>query len=65
MREFEQLRTCYVDEIEVDHSPTIGMGRMRVSANRWCVMAETFQSLHNPGLTKTEDGWTICQSTQE
>jgi ketosteroid isomerase-like protein len=44
MRDFEQLRTCYVDEIEVDHSPTIGMGRMRISADRWCEMAEKFHS---------------------
>ncbi|WP_060711629.1 nuclear transport factor 2 family protein [Pseudonocardia sp. HH130629-09] len=44
MRDFARLRTCFVDEIEVDHSPTIGMGRMRVSADRWCELAEEFHS---------------------
>ena len=44
MREFDILRTCYVDEIEVDHSPTIGMGRMRISADRWCELARKFHS---------------------
>lgn len=34
--DFDLLRTCYGEEIEVDHSPTIGMGRMRVSADKWC-----------------------------
>ena len=43
-RDFELLRTCYVDEIEVDHSPTIGMGRMRISADRWCELARKFHS---------------------
>ncbi|WGF89967.1 nuclear transport factor 2 family protein [Marinivivus vitaminiproducens] len=42
--DFERLRTCYGDTIEVDHSPTIGMGRMRIPADRWCAMAETFHS---------------------
>ena len=44
MRDFVTLRTCYVDEIEVDHSPTIGMGRMRVTADTWCAMADKFHS---------------------
>ena len=43
-RDFARLRTCYVDEIEVDHSPTIGMGRMRISADRWCQLADKFHS---------------------
>jgi len=44
MRNFDLLRTCYIDEIEVDHSPTIGMGRMRISADRWCALARKFHS---------------------
>ncbi|MBP2299721.1 nuclear transport factor 2 family protein [Azospirillum picis] len=40
--DFDLLRTCYGDEIEVDHSPTIGMGRMRVSADKWCRLAKEF-----------------------
>jgi hypothetical protein len=36
MRNFDLLRTCYIDEIEVDHSPTIGMGRMRTEyCHQW------------------------------
>ncbi|WP_110693544.1 nuclear transport factor 2 family protein [Salinicola halophyticus] len=42
--DFKLLRTCYVDEIEVDHSPTIGMGRMRLSSDRWCDLADRFHS---------------------
>lgn len=44
MRDFARLRTCYVDEIEVDHTPTIGMGLMRISADRWCRLADRFHS---------------------
>ena len=44
MRDFKRLRTCYTDEIEVDHSPTIGMGRMKISADKWCEMADKFHS---------------------
>lgn len=44
MRDFDLLRTCYVDEIEVDHSPTIGMGRMRIKADTWCELARKFHS---------------------
>ncbi|MFF1696488.1 nuclear transport factor 2 family protein [Streptomyces sp. NPDC058257] len=44
MRDFKRLRSCYTDEIEVDHSPTIGMGRMHISADRWCEMADKFHS---------------------
>ncbi len=40
--DFELLRTCYGEYIEVDHSPTIGMGRMRVSADKWCQLAAKF-----------------------
>jgi hypothetical protein len=40
--DFDLLRTCYGAEIEVDHSPTIGMGRMTVSADRWCALAKQF-----------------------
>jgi hypothetical protein len=43
-RDFKLLRTCYGDYIEVDHSPTIGMGRIRVSADKWCEMADKFHS---------------------
>jgi ketosteroid isomerase-like protein len=43
-RDFKLLRTCYGDEIEVDHSPTIGMGRMRISADKWCALADKFHS---------------------
>lgn len=43
-RDFDLLRTCYTDYIEVDHSPTIGMGRMRVSADKWCALADKFHS---------------------
>ncbi len=43
-RNFDLLRTCYVDEIEVDHSPTIGMGRMRIKADRWCELARKFHN---------------------
>lgn len=42
--DFDLLRTCYGDEIEVDHSPTIGMGLMRVSANKWCQLAKQFHT---------------------
>ncbi|MGE7370362.1 nuclear transport factor 2 family protein [Neorhizobium sp. NPDC001467] len=42
--DFQLLRTCYGDYIEVDHSPTIGMGRIRVSADKWCSLAEKFHS---------------------
>jgi hypothetical protein len=42
--DFDLLRTCYGAEIEVDHSPTIGMGRMRVSADKWCQLAKQFHS---------------------
>lgn len=42
--DFELLRTCYDAEIEVDHSPTIGMGRMRVSADKWCQLAKAFHT---------------------
>lgn len=42
--DFALLRTCYTDEIEVDHSPTIGIGRMRMSADRWCELAEKFHT---------------------
>lgn len=42
--DFDLLRTCYGDQIEVDHSPTIGMGRMRVSADKWCELAKQFHS---------------------
>jgi len=44
MRDFTLLRTCYTDEIEVDHSPTIGMGLMRIPADRWCALADKFHS---------------------
>lgn len=44
MRDFKRLRTCYVNEIEVDHSPTIGMGLMTVSADYWCGLADKFHS---------------------
>ncbi|WP_110597594.1 nuclear transport factor 2 family protein [Salinicola lusitanus] len=44
MHDFELLRTCYGDEIDVDHSPTIGMGQMRISADKWCAMAKRFHS---------------------
>jgi ketosteroid isomerase-like protein len=44
MRDFKLLRTCYVDDIEVDHSPTIGMGRMRIKADTWCALADKFHS---------------------
>lgn len=40
--DFKLLRSCYGAYVEVDHSPTIGMGRMRVSADKWCAMAEKF-----------------------
>jgi SnoaL-like protein len=40
--DFDLLRTCYGKEIDVDHSPTIGMGRMRVSADKWCQLAKQF-----------------------
>lgn len=43
-RDFDLLRTCYGDEIEVDHSPTIGLGRMLVSADRWCELAKQFHT---------------------
>ena len=43
-KDFDLLRTCYVDEIEVDHSPTIEMSRMRISADRWCELASKFHS---------------------
>jgi hypothetical protein len=42
--DFRRLRSCYVDEIEVDHSPTIGKGRMRISADEWCKLADKFHS---------------------
>jgi hypothetical protein len=42
--DFKLLRTCYGEYIEVDHSPTIGMGRMRVSADKWCGLAAKFHS---------------------
>lgn len=41
-RDFGLLRTCYGDQIEVDHSPTIGIGRTRVSADKWCQLAGQF-----------------------
>jgi SnoaL-like domain len=44
MHDFERLRTCYPDEIEVDHSPTVGKGRMRISADEWCKLADQFHS---------------------
>ena len=40
--DFELLRTCYGEEIDVDHGPTIGMARMRVSADKWCRLAAQF-----------------------
>jgi hypothetical protein len=43
-RDFGLLRTCYGDFIDVDHSPTIGMGPMRVSADKWCALADRFHS---------------------
>jgi len=42
--DFQLLRTCYGDYIDVDHSPTIGMGRIRVSADKWCALADKFHS---------------------
>lgn len=42
--DFVKLRTCYGDTIEVDHEPTIGMGRMTVSADKWCQLADKFHS---------------------
>ncbi|MFR9729832.1 nuclear transport factor 2 family protein [Saccharopolyspora sp. MS10] len=44
LHDFARLRTCYAEEIEVDHSPTIGMGLMRIRADRWCQLAEKFHS---------------------
>lgn len=44
MHDFDLLRTCYTDEIEVDHGPTIGMGHARVSADKWCELARKFHS---------------------
>jgi hypothetical protein len=41
---FATLRTCYGDTIEVDHEPTIGMGRMTVSADKWRELADKFHS---------------------
>jgi hypothetical protein len=40
--DFKLLRTCYGDEIEVDHTPTIGGGLFRISADKWCRLAEKF-----------------------
>ncbi|MCJ7927917.1 MAG: nuclear transport factor 2 family protein [Pantoea vagans] len=40
--DFRLLRTCYGDRIDIDHTPTIGMGRIRVSADKWCQLAEKF-----------------------
>jgi hypothetical protein len=42
--DFDLLRTCYGEYIEVDHTPTIGMGRIRVSADKWCALADKFHS---------------------
>jgi hypothetical protein len=44
MHDFDLLRSCYGHEIEVDHSPTIGMGLMRISADKWCDLAKQFHS---------------------
>ena len=40
--DFALLRTCYGEKIVVDHSPTIGMGKMTVSADKWCDLARQF-----------------------
>lgn len=42
--DFALLRTCYGETIDVDHSPTIGMGRMTVRADAWCDLADRFHS---------------------
>ena len=42
--DFAKLRTCYGETIEVDHEPTTGMGRMTVSADKWCRLADKFHS---------------------
>ena len=42
--DFKLLRTCYDQDIEVDHTPTIGGGLFRISADKWCRLADKFHS---------------------
>ncbi|KPI38051.1 uncharacterized protein AB675_1095 [Cyphellophora attinorum] len=43
-RDFRLLRSCYDRDIEVDHTPSIGGGLFRISADEWCRLADKFHS---------------------
>jgi ketosteroid isomerase-like protein len=40
--DFETLRSCYTDSIEMDHRPTTDVGRQVFSADEWCRLARLF-----------------------
>jgi ketosteroid isomerase-like protein len=44
MHDFDMLRSCYTDEIEMDHRPTTDMDRTRFTADEWCRLAQLFHT---------------------
>ena len=44
MHDFARLRTCYTDEIEMDHKPTTEIERTHFTADEWCALAEKFHT---------------------
>jgi len=44
MHDFALLRSCYTDEIEMDHKPTTEIDRSRFTADEWCDLAKQFHT---------------------
>nr|WP_314546036.1 nuclear transport factor 2 family protein [uncultured Massilia sp.] len=42
--DFETLRSCYTDQIEMDHRPTTNMPRQVFAADEWCRLARLFHT---------------------
>lgn len=44
MHDFKLLRSCYDDQIEMDHKPTTEMDRTQFTVDEWCDLAEKFHT---------------------